>query len=120
MGNSNFKSLSISIAISALILGSGMASADDDIANGLDPLTTGQVMGRYAGGTLLPGEYFPTLEEFRSPQIASDEDIANGLDPLTTGQVVGLYAGGTLLPGEYFPTSDVAGPTGEIKLATDK
>jgi len=60
-------------------------------------------MGNYAGGTLLPGEYFPTLAEFESTQVVSDEDIANCLDPLNTGQVMGLYPGGVALQGEVVP-----------------
>ena len=88
-----------SIALSTL---AAFATATDyEIANGLDPVTLGQAPGSYTGGTLLPGEYFPTLAAFAAA--TTDEEITNGLDPITTGQVIGDFPGGKVLPGEYLP-----------------
>jgi hypothetical protein len=35
------------------------APSDEEIANGLDPITLGQAIGNFAGGTVLTGEYLP-------------------------------------------------------------
>jgi hypothetical protein len=92
----------IRITLSAALFAAGVAlGASDDVANGYDAVTMGQVAGHYQGGTLLPGEHAPTLADAEA--IQRDLDIANGLDPLTTGQVAGNYAGGTVLVGEVVP-----------------
>jgi hypothetical protein len=80
------------------------AASDEEIANGLDPITTGQAPGNYAGGSLLAGEYFPVLA--KSADAERDEEIANGLDPITTGQAMGNFQGGKVLLGEYLPPEE--------------
>ncbi|HET7763790.1 MAG TPA: hypothetical protein VFK92_01725 [Burkholderiales bacterium] len=85
----------------AMPLAAVSAPSDEEIANGLDPLTTGQVVGSYPGGKLLDGEYFPSGRP--SLAQATDEEIALGLDPITLGQEIGRFSGGTVLSGEYVP-----------------
>jgi hypothetical protein len=96
--------ISVAFAASFAFQQARAAASDEEIANGLDPVTTGQVLGNYAGGTLLPGEYFPTLPKFAAT--TTDEEIANGLDPITTGQVIGNFQGGKVLVGEYLPPAE--------------
>lgn len=107
-------------AISALFavalatpLTAASAPTDEEIANGLDPLTLGQVIGSYPGGKVLAGEYLPTGR----PTVArtADEEIALGLDPLTLGQEIGSFPGGTVLSGEYLP---YATPSDETQTQT--
>jgi hypothetical protein len=77
------------------------APGDEEIANGLDPITLGQASGNYAGGTLIAGEYCPRC--LAGVAQATDEEIANGLDPITTGQEIGNFPGGTVLADEHVP-----------------
>ena len=61
------KRIFVRAAIPALFLAAGAAlysavqsaPGAEDIANGFDPLTTGQVIGRYPGGIVLADEYLP-------------------------------------------------------------
>jgi hypothetical protein len=101
------------VVLCAALFATGIAmAASDDVANGFDPVTMGEVAGLY-NGDLLPGEHVPTLADAEAIERAIE--IANGTDPLTMGQVIGNYAGGTILVGETVPYASSRTQTAERK-----